>query len=347
MKPYDAGNRLLVTWVEASGWKSLLIVAPSVTSTEASAAGSRRTPRSWCARAGRGPATAHGTERQRSREASSSSVVPRTPALSTTSRAVRRPRGAPRRSGSTTSSRHPPPSSRVSRDDLRARRDARTELLGPREVGAVDAVLRAVRAARDARPAPHAVGERDALRRRAKVSRPPSAAPRTRSQRSWALDERVGLDAEHRGGRVVVRSSSPAQSSPVAVHPGASHASVGRAQQDGGVDDRAAADADAVHDHDVAQRGLPEVAAQPDLGHPQQVARAATAALEVLAGQPATLLEHGDRAARLRVPQRGDAAAEPGADDRDVDVPPAHPPSLARARGLDAIRGDPDTRPST
>ena len=116
MKPYDAGNRLFVTCVDASGWKSLLIVAPSVTSTLPSgcriAANASEFVRTCLPSAG----DSHGTERHRSREASSSSVVPRTPALSTTSRAVSEPVDALRRNGSTTSSRQPPPSSRVRRD---------------------------------------------------------------------------------------------------------------------------------------------------------------------------------------------------------------------------------------
>ena len=116
MKPYDAGKRLFVTWVEASGWKSLLIVAPSaLTSVEPSgcstAVNASELVRTCRPRVG----DAHGSVRHRSREASSSSVVPSTPPASTTSRASRVRTGERRSSGSTTSSRQPPPGSRASR----------------------------------------------------------------------------------------------------------------------------------------------------------------------------------------------------------------------------------------
>ena len=69
----------------------------------------------------------------------------------------------------------------------------------------------------------------------------------------------------------------------------------------------------------MAQQGLAEVAMQAECGLPQQRPCALGAGLQIRRGQPSALLEHDHPLTRLGRPQRRDAAAETGSDDRDVE----------------------------
>ena len=86
------------------------------------------------------------------------------------------------------------------------------------------------------------------------------------------------------------------------------------------VDQRPAADARAGHDHRVADRVDPLDAVHPERRRPQEVLDVRRALGEVVVLEPPAGLEHADPVALLGQPQRGDRAAEAGADDQDVEV---------------------------
>jgi hypothetical protein len=154
---------------------------------------------------------------------------------------------------------------------------------------------------------------------------------------------RVRLATQHPSRRVVVRRElgSP-------VDPGGSPAGgppcVGfGVQQHRRIDDRPTPDTHTMDHHDVSQECLLEVAVQPEPGLPEQVTRPATAGLEVVRGEPSPLFEHHHGASRLRMAQGSHPAAETRPDDRDVDIPPAHPHSLPRpGPGCDPAGPRPD-----
>ena len=150
--------------------------------------------------------------------------------------------------------------------DLRPGSHPGAQLLGLRQVGPVDAVLRAVRASGDAGSAAHAVGERDPLRGGGECPGHAQVACRRRQPGVLHARVRVRLPTQHGRGGVVGRSqlSGPVQTRG---RPAGRLPRLGlRVQQDAGVDDRAAPDSDAVHDHHMAQQGLLEVARSPTLG---------------------------------------------------------------------------------
>ena len=89
-----------------------------------------------------------------------------------------------------------------------------------------------------------------------------------------------------------------------------------------GVDQGAAADARAGQDQAVLDHVDALDAVAPDIGCEQPAAQVPRGRREVVVLEPRARLEHADAVALLGQPQRGDRAAEPGADDQDVVVEP-------------------------
>ena len=140
----------------------------------------------------------------------------------------------------------------------------------------------------------------------------------------------VGDHAEHPLGLVVVRRQRRlpvVEAGPlgVLVEPAA------RAVERVRVAERAAADAGAADDRHVLEGREAEDAAQPEPRRPEVAPQVPGGAREVVVAEAAAALEHADRVALLAQAQRGDAAAEAGADDQPV-VVVGHRPGLYRRR---------------
>ena len=158
--------------------------------------------------------------------------------------------------------------------------------------------------------------------------------------------ERVGLGAQHPLRGPVVRRQLGLPVGEVAPRRRPEEA-VGRDRQGVGVDQRAAADPDAVQDRDVLEERHLEEAAQAGARHPHPAAHVPVALRKVLEPEPAALLEDEDPVALLGQPERRDRAAEARPDHDDVGV--LHAPARLR-RGCRAAgpgSGSPRAWPRT
>jgi hypothetical protein len=141
---------------------------------------------------------------------------------------------------------------------------------------------------------------------------------------------RVGGDAEHPlrlvvpGGQLVAPVGDPP---PLRV--GVER--VERPVQGVGVDQRAAAHPRTGEHQHVAEQVDPLDAEGAQRGGPEERAHLHRVLGELVVGEAPAGLQDGDRVTLLDQPQGGDAAAEAGADDHDVDVVHAAPTSLLPA----------------